>query len=127
MQRTNALQQRMRWLQKRSRSRGSPVQVAVSQPSNPYCRCRTPPGISGVARKTDVAVLPFLAFWKIAGSLIYQARKWLGYLQALAEREDAVRDGRLQTVIFVRTANAEGQEVSGYIDFGHRCSHDPHD
>ena len=32
----------------------------------------------------------------------------------------AVRDGSLTTVLFLRTHNAKGQEVSGYIDVGHR-------
>lgn len=43
-------------------------------------------------------------------------------LQALAERERAVRDGALATVIFLRSRNAKGHEVSGYIDYGHRLS-----
>jgi hypothetical protein len=64
------------------------------------------------------------------------------FLQALAAREPAVRHGKLsvggfcalkvgefvsnsgcllgQTVIYIRDMNASGQEVSGYIDFGHR-------
>mmetsp|Transcript_15759 Transcript_15759/g.46582 ORF Transcript_15759/g.46582 Transcript_15759/m.46582 type:complete len:239 (-) Transcript_15759:358-1074(-) len=41
-------------------------------------------------------------------------------LQALKDREEAVRNGKLTTIIFVRDKNAKGQEVSGYIDFGHR-------
>lgn len=41
--------------------------------------------------------------------------------QALANREEAVCDGRLQTVIYIRDTNAGQQEISGYIDFHHRC------
>ena len=41
-------------------------------------------------------------------------------LQALKDREEAVRTGRLTTIIFMRDRNAGGQEVSGYIDYGHR-------
>lgn len=40
--------------------------------------------------------------------------------QALKDREDAVRSGRLTTIIFIRDHNSRHQEVSGYIDFGHR-------
>ncbi|MEW5305651.1 MAG: hypothetical protein WDW36_008177 [Sanguina aurantia] len=41
-------------------------------------------------------------------------------LQALKDREEAVRNGKLTTIIFIRDTNSKGQEVSGYIDFGHR-------
>jgi len=43
-------------------------------------------------------------------------------LQALASREDAVRNGKLTTIIFIRDRNAAGQEVSGYVDFAHRLA-----
>ncbi len=42
------------------------------------------------------------------------------FLQALAEREEFIRSGRLTTIIFIRDYNKKGQEISGYIDFGHR-------
>lgn len=42
------------------------------------------------------------------------------FLQALAAREELVRNGKLTCIIFVRDSNAKGQEVSGYIDFSHR-------
>jgi len=41
-------------------------------------------------------------------------------LRALAEREELVRNGKLTTIVFIRDRNQKGQEVSGYIDFGHR-------
>ncbi|GFH23577.1 flagellar/basal body protein, partial [Haematococcus lacustris] len=41
-------------------------------------------------------------------------------LQALKDREEAVRNGKLTTIIFIRDRNAKAQEVSGYIDYGHR-------
>ncbi|EFJ44055.1 hypothetical protein VOLCADRAFT_82997 [Volvox carteri f. nagariensis] len=41
-------------------------------------------------------------------------------LQALKDREEAVRNGKLTTIIFIRDKNSKGQEVSGYIDYGHR-------
>eukprot|EP00197_Chlamydomonas_leiostraca_P012286 CAMPEP_0202869638 /NCGR_PEP_ID=MMETSP1391-20130828/12562_1 /ASSEMBLY_ACC=CAM_ASM_000867 /TAXON_ID=1034604 /ORGANISM="Chlamydomonas leiostraca, Strain SAG 11-49" /LENGTH=227 /DNA_ID=CAMNT_0049549975 /DNA_START=164 /DNA_END=844 /DNA_ORIENTATION=+ len=44
----------------------------------------------------------------------------LPLLQALKDREEAVRNGKLTTIIFIRDKNTKGQEVSGYIDFGHR-------
>jgi hypothetical protein len=42
------------------------------------------------------------------------------FLQALAAREELVRNGKLTCIVFVRDVNAKGQEVSGYIDFAHR-------
>jgi len=44
------------------------------------------------------------------------------FLQALANREELVRNGKLTTIIFIRdkTHKGQGQEVSGYIDFAHR-------
>ena len=40
--------------------------------------------------------------------------------QALAEREENVRNGRLTTIIYIRDKNGRGQEISGYIDYAHR-------
>jgi hypothetical protein len=48
-------------------------------------------------------------------------------LQALRDREEAVchRYGKLSSTIFTRSFNsARGQEVSGYIDYGHRLAKD---
>jgi len=42
------------------------------------------------------------------------------FLHALAQREEAVRNGKLTSIIFIRDKNSRGQEVSGYIDFAHR-------
>jgi hypothetical protein len=41
-------------------------------------------------------------------------------LQALAEREELVRNGKLTTIVYIRNKNSKGQEVSGYIDYAHR-------
>eukprot|EP00771_Trimastix_marina_P000549 gnl/Trimastix_PCT/1569.p1 GENE.gnl/Trimastix_PCT/1569~~gnl/Trimastix_PCT/1569.p1 ORF type:complete len:240 (+),score=62.83 gnl/Trimastix_PCT/1569:43-762(+) len=41
-------------------------------------------------------------------------------LQELAHREKAVRAGKLAVIIFLRTRNQKGNEISGYIDYGHR-------
>eukprot|EP00210_Caulerpa_lentillifera_P009430 g8991.t1 len=41
-------------------------------------------------------------------------------LKALQQREEAVRNGKLATIVFIRDFNSKGQEVSGYIDYGHR-------
>ncbi len=41
-------------------------------------------------------------------------------MQALQQREESVRNGKLTTIIFIRDKNVKGQEVSGYIDYGHR-------
>lgn len=40
-------------------------------------------------------------------------------LNALAKREELVRTGKLATILFIRDY-VRGQEVSAYIDFGHR-------
>merc|ERR1719198_2943311 len=42
------------------------------------------------------------------------------FLRHLAAREELVRNGKLSTIIFIRDKNAKGQEISGYIDYGHR-------
>ncbi|XP_028852754.1 cilia- and flagella-associated protein 299 [Denticeps clupeoides] len=42
------------------------------------------------------------------------------FLKALADREEANRNGRMATIIFIRDRNAGGQEISGYIDYSHR-------
>jgi hypothetical protein len=42
------------------------------------------------------------------------------FLQALAAREELVRNGKLTCILFIRHVNSKGQEVSGYIDYAHR-------
>lgn len=42
------------------------------------------------------------------------------FLSALATREEANRNGKMMSIVFVRGSNAHGQEVSGYIDFAQR-------
>jgi len=42
------------------------------------------------------------------------------FLRYLACREGLVGSGKLSTIIFIRDKNAKGQEISGYIDYGHR-------
>ncbi|CAG9312886.1 unnamed protein product [Blepharisma stoltei] len=45
------------------------------------------------------------------------------FLQALAKREEQVRNGRLTTIIFIRDLQFKGnkkREISGYIDYNHR-------
>ena len=46
------------------------------------------------------------------------------FLFALAQREQLVRDGKLACIIFIRDKNHAGQEISGYIDYGHRLKID---
>ena len=41
-------------------------------------------------------------------------------LQALAAREELVRNGKLTCSLFIRDFNPKGQEISGYIDLAHR-------
>lgn len=42
------------------------------------------------------------------------------FLRHLAAREELVRHGKLSVIIFIRDRNSKGQEISGYIDYGHR-------
>ena len=42
------------------------------------------------------------------------------FLQALAAREELVRNGKLTVIIYIRDMNNKGQEISGYIDFSAR-------
>ncbi|XP_040181023.1 cilia- and flagella-associated protein 299 [Rana temporaria] len=42
------------------------------------------------------------------------------FLKALALREEANRNGKMTSIIFIRDKNSHGQELSGYIDFSHR-------
>jgi hypothetical protein len=46
------------------------------------------------------------------------------YGKALAQREEAVRNGKLTTIIFIRDRNSKKQEISGYIDFAQRLKTD---
>eukprot|EP00051_Salpingoeca_urceolata_P026959 m.479455 g.479455 ORF g.479455 m.479455 type:complete len:233 (-) comp21457_c0_seq1:443-1141(-) len=49
------------------------------------------------------------------------------FLLALSEREEANRNGRMTTIIFLRATNSKGQEVSGYIDLASRLQTDDFD
>jgi hypothetical protein len=40
--------------------------------------------------------------------------------QALAEREELLRSGKLTTILFLRDYNNKGHEISGYIDLAYR-------
>ena len=42
------------------------------------------------------------------------------FLQAIANREQLVRTGKLTTIIFLRDYNSKGQEISGYIDLAQK-------
>ena len=42
------------------------------------------------------------------------------FLQALAEREEANKTGKMTSIILIRDKNAKSQEISGYIDYAHR-------
>lgn len=45
-------------------------------------------------------------------------------LVQLAQREELVLLGKLATIIFIRTRNRKGQEISGFIDYAHRLKVD---
>lgn len=45
-------------------------------------------------------------------------------LQALADREEVVRNGKLTSIVYIRDRNHKGQEISGYIDYAHRLKTD---
>ena len=46
------------------------------------------------------------------------------FLKALADREEANRSGKMTSIVFIRTKNSKGQEVSGYLDYAHRLKTD---
>lgn len=46
------------------------------------------------------------------------------FLQALANREELVRAGKLTSIVFIRHRNKSGHEISGYIDYAHRLKTD---
>ncbi|KAI9168259.1 hypothetical protein H9P43_007631 [Blastocladiella emersonii ATCC 22665] len=48
-------------------------------------------------------------------------------LTALAEREEANRNGKMTTIIFLRMRNSRQQEISGYIDYAHRLKSESFD
>jgi hypothetical protein len=48
--------------------------------------------------------------------------EFLVAVQELQRREEAVRNGKLATIVFVRDVNPKGQEISGYIDYGDRLN-----
>ncbi|ORZ32122.1 hypothetical protein BCR44DRAFT_1539038 [Catenaria anguillulae PL171] len=48
-------------------------------------------------------------------------------LKALAEREEANRNGKMTTIIFLRMRNSRNQEISGYIDYAHRLKSESFD
>lgn len=49
-----------------------------------------------------------------------QNLKGSAFLEALAQREESNRSGKVTTIIFIRDKNSKGQEISGYIDYSHR-------
>jgi hypothetical protein len=75
------------------------------------------------ARKREIEQLKYKAAHKVPKILCSAGREFgpqYPFLQALADREEMVRNGKLTSIIFIRDKNAKGQEVSGYIDFAHR-------
>ena len=54
--------------------------------------------------------------------LVSEGKDLAGFavLEALAQREDLVRNGKLSVILFLRHKNRRNQEVSGYIDYAHR-------
>ena len=74
------------------------------------------------ARKRELEALKYKSAHKAPKLLASAGRDYSAYpfLQALADREEMVRNGKLTSIIFIRDKNAKGQEVSGYIDYAHR-------
>jgi hypothetical protein len=74
-------------------------------------------------RKREIEQLKYKAAHKVPKVLCSAGREYgsaFPFLQALADREEMVRNGKLTSILFIRDRNAKGQEVSGYIDFAHR-------
>jgi hypothetical protein len=75
------------------------------------------------ARKREIEQLKYKAAHKVPKILCSAGREYgsaYPFLQALADREEMVRNGKLTSILFIRDKNSKGQEVSGYIDFAHR-------
>ncbi len=77
-------------------------------------------------RKSDLAERRRNALTKAVQVLTCAGKELKGFplLEALAEREPKVRSGKLTTIVYIRDKNSKGQEISGYIDFGHRLETD---
>eukprot|EP00455_Lapot_gusevi_P021869 TRINITY_DN22843_c0_g1_i1.p1 TRINITY_DN22843_c0_g1~~TRINITY_DN22843_c0_g1_i1.p1 ORF type:complete len:239 (-),score=29.34 TRINITY_DN22843_c0_g1_i1:26-742(-) len=74
------------------------------------------------ARKREIEEMKYAAHSK-APKVLCHAGKDLShspFLQALAAREENVRNGKLTSIIFIRDRNKDGQEISGYLDYAHR-------
>lgn len=112
MQSRNALQHNACWIPSGSKSSSSSVQAADSWYNSLCYRCK-PGSIAMLCSCPDASKCSIQ-------SDCSSTDKGDSHPQALADREEAVSDGRLQTIIFIRDVNARGQEVSGYIDFDHR-------
>jgi len=75
------------------------------------------------ARKREIEEQQYKAAHKAPKQVLASSSMELSgfpFLQALAEREEAVRNGKLTCIIFIRDKNRKGQEISGYIDYAHR-------
>jgi len=75
------------------------------------------------ARKRELAALKASSGLRSQKVLASAGRTYLPhypFLQALADRGEMVRNGKLTSIIFIRDKNHKGQEVSGYIDYAHR-------
>ncbi|GAB5371659.1 hypothetical protein AAMO2058_001599000 [Amorphochlora amoebiformis] len=77
-------------------------------------------------RKREIEELRRNALSKNTQILTSEGKNLKAYplLWALAKREASVRDGKLTTIVFIRDKNSKGQEISGYIDYGHRMELD---
>eukprot|EP00045_Choanoeca_perplexa_P023202 m.12597 g.12597 ORF g.12597 m.12597 type:complete len:215 (-) comp9993_c0_seq1:69-713(-) len=77
------------------------------------------------ARKREVELEREAARTK--GQIILEGEKHAElspFLEALAEREEPHRTGKMMSILFLRSRNSRGQEVSGYIDLAHRFQND---
>ena len=77
-------------------------------------------------RKREIEEQKFASLNKQPKTLCSQGKDLTGktFLQALASREENVRNGKLTSIIFIRDRNQLGQEISGYIDYAHRLKVD---
>jgi hypothetical protein len=73
-------------------------------------------------RKKEIELLKYKAIHRLPKTLTSAGRSYehSPFLQALAEREELVRNGKLTCILFIRDKNQKGQEISGYIDYAHR-------
>ena len=65
-------------------------------------------------------LFPFLNFYQNFVHVFIVSDFSIKFRSKLLQKNRLVQKGKLSVIIFIRDYNSQGQEISGYIDFGHR-------